>query len=152
MSMTRRGRFAFVSRGTAAAWIAGFIIGIAASAPSAQERSAQAQVEQEPIVHRVAEVERLFWLCDYVATTRGVDLTPVDVCGAATEELKNAKFGGDFMALLEWWRGNKPEEHARLAHLTTQPVTSGQRENDVNGARDRRSRSTVAVPGTIIAA
>ena len=89
----------------------------------------QSQVEQEPIAHRVAEVERLFWLCDYVATTRGVDSTPVDVCSAATEELKNAKFGGDFMALLEWWRGNKPEEHARLAHLTTQPVTSGPRED-----------------------
>ena len=129
MSMTCRGGFAFVSRGTIVAWIAGFIIGIAASAPSAQEHSAPSQVEQEPIALQLAEVERLFWLCDYVATTRGVDSTPVDVCSAATEDLKKARFGGDFMALLEWWRGNKPEEHARLADPTTQPVTSGPRDD-----------------------
>ena len=72
----------------------------------------------QPVALQLAEVERLFWSCDYVATTRGVDSAPVDVCSAATEELKNAKFGGDFMALLEWWRGNKPLEHARLARLT----------------------------------
>jgi hypothetical protein len=50
------------------------------------------------------------------------------VCSAATEELKNTKFGGDFMALLDWWRGNKPEQHARLAYVAEQPATSGQHE------------------------
>ena len=115
---------------TAAAWIAGVIIVTASCDVLAQECSGVSQVEEQRPVAALTQVERVFWLCDYVGTTRGVDAAPVDTCVAATEELKNAKFGGDFMALLAWWQGNKPEEHARLAQLIEGSGVAGQREND----------------------
>jgi hypothetical protein len=62
-----------------------------------------------------AELESAFWACDYVATTRGVDVTPVAICGAVYDEIKTLKFGGDFGELLAWWKQNKLAEHARLA-------------------------------------
>ena len=62
-----------------------------------------------------ADLEEAFWSCDYTATTSGMHATPVDLCSAVYEELKERKFGGDFKQLLEWWRRNKPEEHARQA-------------------------------------
>jgi hypothetical protein len=59
----------------------------------------------------------------------------VDVCSAATEELKSMKFGGDFMALLAWWRGNKPAEHARLSRLMGESGASEQPEDVATGYR-----------------
>ncbi len=64
-----------------------------------------------------SELERAFWVCDYVATTRGVDATPIAHCSAVTDALKNERFGGDFSELLAWWQRNKPAEHAALARL-----------------------------------
>jgi hypothetical protein len=61
-----------------------------------------------------AELERAFWACDYVATTRGVSATPIAACRHATESLKREKFGGSFPALLEWWRDNKEGEHRKV--------------------------------------
>ena len=62
-----------------------------------------------------AELEKTFWHCDYVATTQGMDATPVRECAAATRELRRVKFGGSFYRMLEWWRENKPAEHRRIA-------------------------------------
>jgi hypothetical protein len=62
-----------------------------------------------------AELEGAFWICDYAASTRGVTATPVELCGAVYEQLKNTRFGGDFLQLLVWWRENKLLEHQRLA-------------------------------------
>jgi hypothetical protein len=126
MDTTSHHAFAAVSRRTAA-WIATFTFAIGACNAIAQEGPAPSAADREPAAMQLAEVERLFWLCDYVATTRGVDAAPVDLCGAATEALKIAKFGGDFMSLLEWWRGNKPEAHARLASAEAKP--SAQQDN-----------------------
>ena len=61
------------------------------------------------------DLESAFWACDYVASTRGVDATPVATCGAVYEELKKVKFGGDFLELLAWWKLNKHVEHERMA-------------------------------------
>jgi hypothetical protein len=127
MSTMHHRAFAAVARQTAA-WITTFTFALAACDTMAQESPAASTVSHAPGAVQVAEVERLFWLCDYVATTRGVDSAPVDLCSAATEALKNAKFGGDFMALLGWWRGNKPEAHARLAGA--EATGSVQREDD----------------------
>jgi hypothetical protein len=60
-----------------------------------------------------AELETAFWVCDYTATTRGMEATPVDRCAVVYEELKNVKFGGDFHLLHTWWLENKSAEHAR---------------------------------------
>jgi hypothetical protein len=62
----------------------------------------------------VADLEQGFWVCDYVATTRGVYATPIELCSTIMEQLQTSKFGGDFEALLGWWRENKPAEHQKL--------------------------------------
>ena len=62
-----------------------------------------------------ADLERAFWVCDYAATTRGVSATPVELCGAVYEELKNTKFRGDFSELLLWWKENRRAEHQKFA-------------------------------------
>ncbi len=61
---------------------------------------------------RIGRLERVFWKCDYIVTTRG---TPgADACFAVANELMHAKFGGDFRAMLAWWRENKPAVHREL--------------------------------------
>ena len=62
-----------------------------------------------------AELERVFWACDYAAGTSGVLATPVATCSAVFDDLKDARFGGDFDALVKWWRANKDAEHRRIA-------------------------------------
>ena len=62
-----------------------------------------------------ARLEQIFWHCDYVATTQGMDATPVRECAAATRELRRVKFEGNFQRMLSWWRENKPAEHRRIA-------------------------------------
>jgi hypothetical protein len=128
MSTMLRGGFADVSRRTAA-WIASFTITMAACAAMAQETPVSPPSDHEPRGAQLVEIERLFWLCDYVATTRGVHAAPVETCSAVTEALKNMKFGGDFMALLAWWHGNKPGEHARLAHVAAESAALERRDN-----------------------
>ena len=68
-----------------------------------------------------ADLERAFWICDYTATTHGLDAAPVDVCTAVTDELKNGRFDGDFLKLLAWWQQNKPIEHRKLEHAMEEP-------------------------------
>jgi hypothetical protein len=70
---------------------------------------------EEDAALTLAGLEKAFWACDYVATVRGVDATPVAVCTAVYDDLKDAKFAGDFRELLEWWKLNKAAEHAKLA-------------------------------------
>lgn len=65
-------------------------------------------------------LEAAFWFCDYVASTRGVEATPIALCSAAYDELKTVKFGGDFGALLDWWKENKMVEHGRIASAAAQ--------------------------------
>jgi len=62
-----------------------------------------------------AELELAFWACDYIATTRGVEATPVAICSAVYDELKAVKFAGDFSELLDWWKLNKAVEHQKIA-------------------------------------
>jgi hypothetical protein len=61
----------------------------------------------------LAQLEAIFWACDYVATTQGVDATPMAQCAIATRELRRVKFANSFHALLDWWRENKTAEHER---------------------------------------
>lgn len=66
---------------------------------------------------KVAELERAFWACDYIATTQGVSAAPIAACKLATEALKQHKFGGNFEEMLNWWRTNKAAEHLKLDRL-----------------------------------
>ena len=62
----------------------------------------------------VADLERAFWICDYRATKHGVEATPVALCSAVFDTLRDQKFGGDFGELLAWWRVNKHLQHTSL--------------------------------------
>jgi hypothetical protein len=91
------------------------IWGIGLRTANAEASVSAATQEANARANTLAELESAFWACDYVATTRGVDATPVAICGSVYDELKTLKFGGDFGELLVWWKQNKPAEHERLA-------------------------------------
>jgi hypothetical protein len=71
--------------------------------------------QEDAGVAALADLEMAFWLCDYVASTRGVEATPIAICGAVYDELKTVKFAGDFGELLAWWKQNKLIEHRKIA-------------------------------------
>ena len=102
------------------AYAAAFGIALGAAAAHGEDRMAQ-QERLSPsclascATLSVAELEEAFWVCDYVATTRGIDATPTERCRALYAELKDTKFGGDFGLLLAWWQQNKAAEHKKLA-------------------------------------
>ena len=80
-----------------------------------------ARLSQAPQAH--AELEHAFWVCDYVATTYGIQAAPVVLCSEVTTALQNQKFGGDFSQMLAWWRENKLLVHGQLqwAQRVAQP-------------------------------
>ena len=94
-----------------------------------------AHVPQEPVVQApapppaasalegidLAQLEDIFWTCDYVATTRGVDSTPMRECALATRELRRAKFDNSFHRMLDWWREHKPAEHDKRRRQRNDP-------------------------------
>lgn len=69
----------------------------------------------EPQRDDLGALEQAFWACDYIGTTEGIGEAPVAFCVEVTSSLKEKRFGGDFDALLVWWRANKTAEHAKLA-------------------------------------
>lgn len=99
--------------GTIAGMLLAALLAGCAGAPQAPRAAAEPQAPASQAV-AIAHLEAAFWICDYVATTRGVRATPIAACRYATEALKREKFGGSFAALLAWWRDNKAAEHGRL--------------------------------------
>ena len=93
-------------------------------------------------------IEDAFWACDYIATTRGTASAPTETCIAVYEQLKAAKFGGDFEALVAWWQVNKEDAHARMAELMAAepvaPVTSAPPAEAVPEKPSRVSRLVAA--------
>ncbi len=63
----------------------------------------------------VAEIEKVFWVCDHAATIGRIDGSTAITCSGLSEALKLRKFGGDFNAMLVWWRQHKEAEHLALA-------------------------------------
>lgn len=55
--------------------------------------------------HTLASLEKAYWACDYVASTKGIPSS--DPCYGIAEQLKSEKFKGDFQAMLRWWEQNK---------------------------------------------
>lgn len=60
-------------------------------------------------------LEREFWRCDFEATQVLLDAGTAMECGILTETLKARRFGGDFTAMLAWWRANKDAQHLAMA-------------------------------------
>ena len=61
----------------------------------------------------VTDLEKAFWVCDYLATTEGIG-DPL-TCSAVSEALKERRFAGDLDSLLSWWRQNKVVQHRKVA-------------------------------------
>jgi hypothetical protein len=61
------------------------------------------------------ELERTYWRCDHDATAGLLDGGSAMLCSVVTETFKARRFGGDFRAMLAWWRANKDAQHQALA-------------------------------------
>jgi hypothetical protein len=66
------------------------------------------------------DLENAFWECDYAVTTSGLGLGEGAMCADIQDEFKRRKFGGDFDAMLTWWRQNKAERHSAIAERRRQ--------------------------------
>ena len=77
----------------------------------AEAAAALAAVNGHNSAAKIAELEKGFWICDYLGTTRGIEGPHGASCGENFEEIKQAKFGGDFEKLVAWWRLNKAAQH-----------------------------------------
>jgi hypothetical protein len=100
--------------------VAACVIGLAAvtayGSASAQSATPTSEsVEAFVAAMHPADLEHVFWVCDYKATIGGVHATPVVLCSAVWDELKQTKFAGSFEDLLAWWQSNKAMEHEALA-------------------------------------
>jgi hypothetical protein len=80
-----------------------------------------AAAAQEP---RIEALERAFWRCDHAATQALLGAGAAMECSVATEALKTRKFGGDFAAMLAWWRERKDAEHHALAAASAQRLAA----------------------------
>jgi hypothetical protein len=83
----------------------------------------------EPVVE-TAELENIFWTCDYAAAKHGVDGNTAIFCQVATDELKMKRFGGSFERMLDWWNANKAEQHAALDRGLAEVVKGSEAELD----------------------
>ena len=88
-------------------------------------------VDIEVGASELADLEKAFWICDYEATTYGVGNVDAEACLVVTEGLKRVKFGGDFEALVDWWRDQKygvydPLERAREAQAAKESAELGE--------------------------
>ena len=80
----------------------------------AEAAAALAATKGHGTATQIAELEKQFWVCDYIGSTRGIEGPHGVTCGANYEELKQTKFGGDFEKLVTWWRLNKIAQHQAL--------------------------------------
>jgi hypothetical protein len=87
----------------------------------AEAAAPRAPAAAETVTTDLVLLEDIFWTCDYVATTRGVDATPMRECALATRELRRVKFDNSFQRMLAWWRENKPVEHGKRRQQRNDP-------------------------------
>jgi hypothetical protein len=66
-----------------------------------------------------AELEAIFWRCDYQTTQGLIDIGTAEACGKATEALRMARFNGDLDSMLAWWQQNKAAKHGALKSQAT---------------------------------
>ena len=115
---------------TRAATVAALVatLGISGIAASADDLPGAApSFEAVAFDDTVANLEKSFWRCDYVATVAGVDSGTGITCSSITQALQEKKFNGDFDAMLTWWQENKAAEHQTIYAETvrTRPHQSG---------------------------
>jgi hypothetical protein len=62
-----------------------------------------------------AQLEDLFWDCDVHATHEAMSPGDGALCATIGDALKERRFDGDFLRMLDWWRDAKAAEHAARA-------------------------------------
>ena len=91
----------------------GLLLGCIASTSAQQSQRTSAPPTSQLSSARLTDLENAFWVCDYVATTRGT--SEIAACTAVYEAVKERKFAGDFEKLVAWWRENKAAQHQNIA-------------------------------------
>lgn len=76
--------------------------------------SASPPLSPPPAADDADALERKFWVCDHASTREFLDFGAAAQCSMATERLRHTRFGGDFAAMLTWWRAHKAAQHAAL--------------------------------------
>ena len=105
-----------MKRTIATCWLAAAAIAAAPGLAAATPQSVPARPTAAHVEERSGEqLERAFWVCDYVASTHGMQFVSMDLCAAVTDLIKMEKFGGDYDEMVRWWREQKPAEHLRLS-------------------------------------
>jgi O-glycosyl hydrolase len=66
-------------------------------------------------------LERGFWRCDHATAHGALDSGSAMRCSLIYEALKERRFGGDFTAMLAWWREHKGERHGALDRAAAAP-------------------------------
>ena len=94
-------------------WLAAAI----ATAPSfgMAEQEMACQVNAQIAESSAEDLEKAFWVCDYVASTHGMQFVSMDLCAAITDHIKTEKFDGDYEEMVRWWQEHKPAQHLRLS-------------------------------------
>lgn len=93
----------------------GLLVGCIASTSAQQSQSAVSTPASELVSSRLTDLESAFWVCDYLATTKGV--SDIETCAAIYDALKQRKFAGDSDRLVAWWRQDKVAQHQRVAGM-----------------------------------
>jgi hypothetical protein len=83
-------------------------------ATAAQRFEVPRAVEAQRASARDVDLEEVFWLCDYAASTGMVDPSERAACTVITDQLKLERFGGDFEQMLRWWQANRVVRHQQL--------------------------------------
>ncbi|MBC8119590.1 MAG: hypothetical protein H7X75_08460 [Burkholderiaceae bacterium] len=96
----------------------GLLLGSGGNTFAQQSQRVLAAPAAQPADAGLRVLESAFWVCDYVATTRGN--SDISTCTAVYEALKERKFAGDFDALVSWWQQNKVAQHRNVAVADSQ--------------------------------
>ena len=86
-----------------------------------------------------AEVESVFWHCDFAATRGGVGAEAGAVCATITDELFRRRFLGDYSDFVAWWHANKQVQRAAQAEYASRGLASG-RDAGKTSSSSLRSR------------
>jgi hypothetical protein len=60
-----------------------------------------------------AELEVLYWDCDFSTTQGMLGGSDAANCSFVFEKVKNVTFHGNFAAFMSWWRDHKDAEYAK---------------------------------------
>ena len=100
---------------TATRWLAAALLALAPGLPEAAPYTMSPhRIVASEAARSAEELERAFWICDYIASTRGMQFVSLDLCATITDQIKTERFGGDYDEMVRWWQEHKPAQHLRL--------------------------------------